>query len=109
MKHPRFIHTAVFLAVPRGVTKNERWVVAVYMPVHSDCRGIDLAWFFKVSKTTASGGLAWFPMLSAGLQTVILQLMDTQVPITTARNVAAAARPSTRSAPSHPSTTAQVS
>ena len=59
------------------------------MHVRSGYRGIDVARFFKVPKTTAYGWLDWFKMLPEGLQAGILAFMDTQVPIMAACQVPA--------------------
>ncbi|MFM9194341.1 MAG: hypothetical protein ACKOWG_01090, partial [Planctomycetia bacterium] len=67
--------------VRKVIMKNEQRVLAVYLHVRSGYRGIDLARFFKVPKTTAYGWLAWFESLPEGLQTGILAFMDTQAPI----------------------------
>ncbi len=67
--------------VRKVVCKNERRVLAVYLHVRSGYRGIDVARFFKVPKTTAYGWLDWFKMLPEGLQAGILAFMDTQAPI----------------------------
>jgi hypothetical protein len=67
--------------VRKVVMKNEQRVLAVYLHVRSGYRGIDLARFFKVPKTTAYGWLEWFKSLPEGLRDGILAFMDTQVPI----------------------------
>jgi hypothetical protein len=71
------------------VIKNEQRVLAVYLHVRSGYRGIDVARFFKVPKTTAYGWLDWFKMLPEGLQAGILAFMDTQAPIMAACQVPA--------------------
>jgi hypothetical protein len=76
--------------VRKAITKNEQRVLAVYLHVRSGYRGIDVARFFKVPKTTAYGWLDWFKMLPEGLQAGILAFMDTQVPIMAACQVPAA-------------------
>jgi hypothetical protein len=73
--------------VRKVVMKNEQRVLAVYLHIRSGYRGIDLARFFKVPKTTAYGWLDWFKMLPEGLQTGILAFMDTQAPIMAACQV----------------------
>jgi len=67
--------------VRKVITKNEQRVLAVYLHIRSGYRGIDLARFFKVPKTTAYGWLDWFKMLPEGLREGILAFMDTQAPI----------------------------
>ena len=67
--------------VRKAVMKNQQRVLAVYLHLRSGFRGIDLARFFKVPKTTAYGWLDWFKMLPEGLQAGILAFMDTQAPI----------------------------
>ena len=64
--------------VRKVITKNEQRVLAVYLHVRSGYRGIDVARFFKVPKTTAYGWLDWFNTLPEGLQTGILAFMDSQ-------------------------------
>jgi len=73
--------------VRKVVCKNERRVLAVYLHVRSGYRGIDVARFFKVPKTTAYGWLDWFKMLPEGLQAGILAFMDAQAPIMAACQV----------------------
>ena len=75
--------------VRKAITKNEQRVLAVYLHVLSGYRGIDVARFFKVPKTTAYGWLDWFKMLPEGLQAGILAFMDTQAPIMAACQVPA--------------------
>ena len=75
--------------VRKVVIKNEQRVLAVYLHVRSGYRGIDVARFFKVPKTTAYGWLDWFKMLPEGLQAGILAFMDTQAPIMAACQVPA--------------------
>jgi len=67
--------------VRKVITKNEQRVLAVYLHIRSGYRGIDLARFLKVPKTTAYGWLDWFKMLPEGLREGILAFMDTQAPI----------------------------
>jgi hypothetical protein len=67
--------------VRKVVMKNEQRVLAVYLHVRSGYRGIDLARFFKVPRTTAYGRLEWFKSLPEGLQAGILAFMETQAPI----------------------------
>lgn len=67
--------------VRKVITKNEQRILAVYLHVRSGYRGIDLARFFKVPKTTAYGWLDWFKSLPDGLQVGILAFMDMQAPI----------------------------
>jgi hypothetical protein len=74
-------------AVRKAITKNEQRVLAVYLHVRAGYRGIDVARFFKVPKTTAYGWLDWFKMLPEGLQAGILAFMDTQAPIMAACQV----------------------
>ena len=76
--------------VRKVVCKNERRVLAVYLHVRSGYRGIDVARFFKVPRTTAYGWLDWFKMLPEGLQGGILAFMDTQAPIMAACQLPAA-------------------
>ena len=76
--------------VRKVVIKNEQRVLAVYLHVRSGYRGIDVARFFKVPKTTAYGWLDWFKMLPEGLQAGILAFMDTHAPIMAACQVPAA-------------------
>ena len=75
--------------VRKVIIKNEQRVLAVYLHVRSGYRGIDVARFFKVPKTTAYGWLDWFKMLPEGLQAGILAFMDTQAPIMAACQVPA--------------------
>ena len=75
--------------VRKVVIKNEQRVLAVYLHVRSGYRGIDVARFFKVPRTTAYGWLDWFKMLPEGLQAGILAFMDTQAPIMAACQVPA--------------------
>ena len=75
--------------VRKVVCKNERRVLAVYLHVRSGYRGIDVARFFKVPRTTAYGWLDWFKMLPEGLQAGILAFMDAQAPIMAACQVPA--------------------
>ena len=67
--------------IRKVVMKNEQRILAVYLHVRSGYRGIDLARFFKVPKTTAYGWLGWFKSLPEGLRDGILAFMDTQAPI----------------------------
>ena len=67
--------------VRKVITKNEQRILAVYLNVRSGYRGIDLARFFKVPKTTAYGWISWFESLPEGLREGILAFMDTQAPI----------------------------
>ena len=76
-------------AVRKAIMKNEQRVLAVYLHVRSGYRGIDVARFFKVPRSTAYGWLDWFKMLPEGLQASILAFMDTQVPIMAACQVPA--------------------
>jgi hypothetical protein len=71
------------------VLKNERRILAVYLHTRAGYRGIDVARFFKVPKTTAYGWLDWFKMLPEGLQEGILAFMDAQAPIMAACQVPA--------------------
>ena len=76
--------------VRKAIMKNEQRVLAVYLHVRSGYRGIDVARFFKVPRTTAYGWLDWFKMLPEGLQAGILAFMDTQAPIMAACQLPAA-------------------
>ncbi|MFM8703024.1 MAG: hypothetical protein ACKOHG_04010, partial [Planctomycetia bacterium] len=67
--------------VRKAILKNEQRILAVYLHVRSGYRGIDLARFFKVPKTTAYGWIDWFKSLPEGLRGGILAFMDTQAPI----------------------------
>jgi len=67
--------------VRKVIMKNEQRILAVYLHIRSGYRGIDLARFFKVPKTTAYGWLDWFKSLPEGLREGILAFMDTQAPI----------------------------
>jgi hypothetical protein len=73
--------------VRKVILKNEHRVLAVYLHVRSGYRGVDVARFFKVPKTTAYGWLDWFKSLPEGLRNGILAFMDTQAPITAACQV----------------------
>lgn len=64
--------------VRKAVCKNERRVLAVYLHIRSGHRGVDLARFFKVPRTTAYGWIDWFQSLPEGLQAGILAFMDSQ-------------------------------
>ena len=64
--------------VRKAVMKNQQRVLAVYLHLRSGYRGIDLARFFKVPKTTAYGWLDWFKALPEGLRAGILAFMDSQ-------------------------------
>ena len=75
--------------VRKVILKNEKRVLAVHLHVRSGYRGIDLARFFKVPRTTAYGWLEWFKSLPEGLRDGILAFMDTQVPIMAASQVPA--------------------
>jgi len=75
--------------VRKAIMKNEQRVLAVYLHVRSGYRGIDVARFFKVPRTTAYGWLDWFKSLPEGLQAGILEFMDTQAPIMAACQVPA--------------------
>jgi hypothetical protein len=66
--------------VRKAIMKNEQRVLAVYLHVRSGYRGIELARFFKVPRSTAYGWLDWFKTLPEGLQAGILAFMDSQVP-----------------------------
>jgi hypothetical protein len=76
--------------VRKVILKNERRILAVYLHTRAGYRGIDVARFFKVPKTTAYGWLEWFKMLPEGLRDGILTFMATQVPIMAACQVPAA-------------------
>ena len=73
--------------VRKIILKNEKRVLAIHLHNRSGYRGIDLARFFKVPRTTAYGWLDWFQSLPAGLQNGILAFMDTQVPVMAACQV----------------------
>ena len=75
--------------VQKVILKNEQRVLAVYLHVRSGYRGIDVARFFKVPRSTAYGWLEWFESLPEGLQASILAFMDTQVPVMAACQVPA--------------------
>jgi len=75
--------------VRKAITKNEQRVLAVYLHIRSGYRGIDVARFFKVPRSTAYGWLEWFESLPEGLQAGILAFMDTQVPVMAACRVPA--------------------
>jgi hypothetical protein len=64
--------------VRKAIMKNQQRVLAVYLHLRSGFRGIDLARFFKVPKTTAYGWLDWFKTLPDGLQAGIVAFMDSQ-------------------------------
>jgi len=64
--------------VAKAIAKNEQRVLAVYLHVRSGYRGVDLARFFKVPRTTAYGWIDWFQSLPEGLQASILAFMDSQ-------------------------------
>jgi hypothetical protein len=74
--------------VRKVILKNEKRVLAIYLHVRSGYRGIDLARFFKVPRTTAYGWLDWFQSLPEGLCEGILAFMDAQ-----AHNMAACQMP----------------
>jgi len=63
--------------------------LAIHLHIRSKYRGIDLARFFKVPRSTAYGWLEWFESLPEGVQAGILKFMDTQVPIMAACQVPA--------------------
>ena len=88
-------------AVRKAIMKNEQRVLAVYLHVRSGYRGIDVARFFKVPKTTAYGWLDWFKMLPEGLQAGILAFMDTQAPIMAACQVPALTAHHRQTTPCH--------
>jgi hypothetical protein len=75
--------------VRKVVMKNEQRVLAVYLHVRSGYRGIDVARFFKVARSTAYGWIDWFKSLPEGLRDGILAFMDTQAPIMAACQVPA--------------------
>jgi hypothetical protein len=75
--------------VRKAILKNEKRMLAVYLHVRSGYRGIDLARFFKVPRTTAYGWLTWFESLPEGLRNGMLEFMDTQIPIMAACQVPA--------------------
>jgi hypothetical protein len=70
--------------VRKAVMKNQQRVLAAYLHVRSGYRGVDLARFFKVPRTTAYGWLDWFRSLPDGLRDGIVAFMDSQIPITAA-------------------------
>ncbi len=67
--------------VQKVVEKNQKRVLAAYLHVRSGYRGVDLARFFKVPRTTAYGWLDWFRSLPDGLLAGIVEFMDSQIPI----------------------------
>jgi hypothetical protein len=75
--------------VRKAILKNEKRMLAVYLHVRSGYRGVDLARFFKVPRTTAYGWLTWFESLPEGLRSGMLEFMDTQIPIMAACQVPA--------------------
>ena len=75
--------------VRKAITKNEQRVLAVYLHIRSGYRGIDVARFFKVPRSTAYGWISWFESLPEGLREGILAFMDTQVPVMAACQVPA--------------------
>ncbi len=75
--------------VRKVILKNETRVLAIHLHIRSGYRGIDLARFFKVPRSTAYGWLEWFKSLPEGLRDGILEFMDTQVPIMAACQVPA--------------------
>ena len=75
--------------VRKVIIKNERRILAVHLHVRSGYGGAALARFFKVARSTAYGWLEWFKSLPEGVQTGILEFMDTQVPIMAACQVPA--------------------
>lgn len=75
--------------VRKVVLKNEQRVLAVYLHIRSGYRGIDVARFFKVPRSTAYGWISWFESLPEGLREGILAFMDTQVPVMAACQVPA--------------------
>ena len=75
--------------VRKVIIKNERRILAVHLHVRSGYGGAALARFFKVARSTAYGWLEWFESLPEGVQTGILEFMDTQVPIMAACQVPA--------------------
>jgi hypothetical protein len=77
-------------AVRKVILKNERRILAVYLHTRAGYRGIDVARFFKVPRTTAYGWISWFESLPEGLRDGILEFMATQAPIMAACQVPAA-------------------
>jgi hypothetical protein len=75
--------------VRKAILKNEKRMLAVYLHARSGYRGVDLARFFKVPRTTAYGWLTWFESLPEGLRNGMLEFMDTQIPIMAACQVPA--------------------
>ena len=75
--------------VRKVIIKNERRILAVHLHVRSGYGGAALARFFKVARSTAYGWLEWFESLPEGVQTGILEFMDTRVPIMAACQVPA--------------------
>lgn len=67
--------------VRKAIAKNQQRVLAAYLHVRSGYRGVDLARFFKVPRTTAYGWLDWFKSLPEGLRAGIVAFMNAQVPI----------------------------
>jgi hypothetical protein len=88
----RFAHFAKpdDVLVRKVILKNERRILAVYLPTRADYGGAALARFFKVPRTTAYGWISWFESLPEGLREGILAFMDTQVPVMAACQVPAA-------------------
>jgi len=75
--------------IQKVVMKNQRRILAVYLHVRSDYGGVALSRFFKVPRSTAYGWLEWFESLPEGVQTGILEFMDTQAPVMAACQVPA--------------------
>lgn len=68
--------------VQKAIAKNQQRVLAAYLYMRSGYRGVDLAWFFKVPRTTAYGWIDWFRSLPDGLRDGIVEFMDSQISIT---------------------------
>jgi hypothetical protein len=75
--------------VRKAILKNEKRMLAVYLHARSGYRGVDLARFFKVPRTTAYGWITWFESLPEGLRNGMLEFMDTQIPVMAACQVPA--------------------
>lgn len=67
--------------VRKAITKNRQRVLAAYLHLRSGFRGVDLARFFKVPRTTAYGWLDWFRSLPDGLRDGVLAFIDSQIPM----------------------------
>lgn len=83
--------------VRKAITKNQQRVLAAYLHVRSGYRGVDLARFFEVPRTTAYGWIDWFKSLPEGLRAGIVAFMDALAPM-----MAACQAPATLANPGHP-------